>query len=159
MAGQYASIRDYAMANFMTEHDELVCRRAGLRDWTRAKIVKRYVGAADLRYQNGKSVVYVVGNPTIGVVKFGFSTRLRSRIASLRASSPVLLLPYLFFPETVNYEQMTHQWLAPERSHSEWYPDTGVRVRKLLRFMAEFPDTTIFPALSLVLDREAQNAA
>lgn len=71
-----------------------------------------------------KSEMYFLAGA--GLIKIGISTNLKSRVRSIRNSSPVELELLAIRPQSCTFvESQTHFRFAHLRRHGEWFEDNG----------------------------------
>lgn len=64
--------------------------------------------------------VYFVGAEE-GLIKIGFATKVKDRLASLQTGSPVRLMVLATRPGCITQETAYHQQFAAYRVHGEWF--------------------------------------
>jgi Meiotically up-regulated gene 113 len=79
-----------------------------------------------LNFPKGISCVYVIGDPDQRVVKIGWSTNLRSRLANLQCGSALPLRLLWAARGGRALEDALHAWFNDQRLEGEWFdfPDS-----------------------------------
>jgi len=73
-----------------------------------------------LKY-GGWAWVYFVGNRDLGIVKIGYTTKLKNRMAALRTGSPVPIKLFALIFADASLETRLHEHFEASRKHGEWF--------------------------------------
>ena len=73
-----------------------------------------------LKY-GGWAWVYFVGNRDLGIVKIGYTTKLKNRMAALRTGSPVPIKLFALIFADASLEARLHEHFKTSRKHGEWF--------------------------------------
>jgi len=73
-----------------------------------------------LKY-GGWAWIYFVGNRDLGIVKIGYTTKLKRRMASLRTGSPVPIKLFAVIFADASLETRLHEHFKSSRKHGEWF--------------------------------------
>lgn len=71
-----------------------------------------------------EAFVYVVQIGEDGPIKIGFTTKIKRRIAAIRAGIPSRVFVRMIGPGTDRLEKMFHEMLEPHRLKGEWFVPT-----------------------------------
>lgn len=93
---------------------------------------KRMDGPFGLRYY---AIVYAIAAPDYGLIKFGRTTDIQKRFASISTMSPapLELIGHVWLPDDA--EAYIHEFLKDDRAHGEWFRKTE-RTRSIAALIA-----------------------
>jgi hypothetical protein len=94
------------------------------------------------------AIIYAIGSPNGGPIKFGRTTDIEKRFGGISTMSPVPLdlIGYVWMPDDA--EAYVHGFLEEDRSHGEWFHRTE-KTRALAALISAKKDVEIAEIIGL----------